>query len=178
MKEIIYNYDCLKEEEITKKIIRVKALIINSKKKVLLGYAHKTYQFPGGHLEENEELVKGLKREVQEETGLEIKENNLNYFLAIKHYVKNYNDTEVNCSIEIYYYIINTDEKYNLKNTNYDDWEKLGNYELKYVPLNNVEKLLEETKEDNRANRVITEEMIEAIKEYVKINNKEKQSII
>ena len=32
MKETIYNYDCLNEEDITEVIIRVKALLINSSK--------------------------------------------------------------------------------------------------------------------------------------------------
>lgn len=178
MKEIIYNYDFLTEEELTKKIIRVKALIINSKSEVLLGYAHKTYQFPGGHLEGSEDYLMGLKREVAEETGIEINTQDLRPFMSIKHYIKNYNDTEDNCSVEIYYYLINTDKKYNIENTHYDNWEILGGYELKYIPINNVEKLLYETIEDNRANRAITEEMVEVLREYSKITTKEKQSVI
>ncbi|MBO5138643.1 MAG: NUDIX hydrolase [Bacilli bacterium] len=178
MKEIIYNYDFLTKEELTKKIVRVKALIINSKKEVLLGYAHKTYQFPGGHLEDSEDYLVGLKREIKEETGININTENLKPFMSIKHYVKNYNDTEDNCSVEIYYYLINTDEKYHLDNTNYDDWELLGGYELKYIPIGNVEKLLHDTVEDNRANRAISEEMIEVLREYSKITTKEKQSVI
>lgn len=178
MKEIIYNYNLLEEQEITKRIIRLKALIINSNNEILLGYAHKTYQFPGGHLEDGEDYNVALKREVEEETGLVIDTSNLTPFLSIKHYIKNYNETETNCSVEIYYYIINTDKKYNLSNTNYDKWEQLGNFELKYIPISNLEKTLLESVEDNKVNVIITEEMLEALQEYKKITNNTKHSVI
>lgn len=178
MKEIIYNYNLLKTEEINQKITRVKALIINSKGEILLGYSYKTYQFPGGHIENGETLNEGLKRELQEETGMIINTDNLRPYMLIKHYIKNFNEIDINCSLEIYYYIINTDEKYNLNNTNYDNREKLGNYQLKYVPLSNLSKLLMESINDNEENVVITEEMLEALKEYQKITNKQKYIII
>ena len=53
MKETIYNYDYLKDEDITEVVIRTKALIINNKN-IILGNENNIYQFPGGHLEENE----------------------------------------------------------------------------------------------------------------------------
>ena len=57
----LFNKDKLSEDTIKDKIIRVKAVIVNSKNEVLLGEAFGTIQFPGGHLEENETLNDGLK---------------------------------------------------------------------------------------------------------------------
>ena len=74
MKEIIYNYDYLKDDDITEVVIRSKALIINGKN-IILGNEDNIYQFPGGHLEEKETFVECLKREVLEETGIEIDDN-------------------------------------------------------------------------------------------------------
>ena len=70
MKIKIVNYDHIKKKDINDRIIRVKALIINSKKEILLAKAYTTIQFPGGHLENGETLVEGLKRELKEEIGL------------------------------------------------------------------------------------------------------------
>ena len=71
MKETIYNYDYLKDEDITEVVIRTKVLIINNKN-IILGNENDIYQFPGGHLEKNETFEECLKREVLEETGIEI----------------------------------------------------------------------------------------------------------
>ena len=80
MKEIITNKDNLKENEITEVVKRVKVLLINSNNEILLGYSHHDYQFPGGHVEENEELIDTVKREVLEETGIKLKVNNIEPF--------------------------------------------------------------------------------------------------
>ena len=53
MKEIIYNYDNLTEQDITETVIRIKVLLINNNK-ILIENGNNVYQFPGGHLEENE----------------------------------------------------------------------------------------------------------------------------
>ncbi len=53
MEKIFFNDDNLTKEEIDETVIRLKALILNSNDELLLGYSYNTYQFPGGHLEEN-----------------------------------------------------------------------------------------------------------------------------
>ena len=68
MKTKIINYDHIKEGDINDRVIRVKALLMNSRKEILLATAYTTIQFPGGHLEAGENLSEGLKREVLEET--------------------------------------------------------------------------------------------------------------
>ena len=80
MKEILYNYDNLKLEDIDEVVTRTKGLIINSNNEITLGYSHKTYQFPGGHLEDGESLEECLLREIEEETGIEIKDAKLKPF--------------------------------------------------------------------------------------------------
>jgi len=63
VKEIIYNYDLLSDDDISKVVLRSKALIIN-KNNIFIGNADNTLQFSGGHLEENESFEECLKREV------------------------------------------------------------------------------------------------------------------
>ena len=76
MKETIYNHDYLKNEDITEVVIRTKALIINDKN-IILGNENNIYQFPGGHLEKNETFEECLKREILEETSIEIDKNKI-----------------------------------------------------------------------------------------------------
>ena len=169
MTEYINNKDKLKDNEIDEVVTRVKVLLINSKKELLLGLSHGTYQFPGGHLEEGEELSECVKRELLEETGINIDTDELVPFFLIKHYNKNYKDTSNNRLSLIYYYVINTDEMYHLENTHYTKEEQDGKFTLKYVNINDVEELLIKSIPNNRINEIIVREMLMAINEYNKL---------
>ena len=70
MEKIITNDYNLKDEEMTELVVRVKILLINSNNEILLGYSHNEYQCPGGHVEEGEDLIYALKREIHEEVGI------------------------------------------------------------------------------------------------------------
>lgn len=176
MKEKIYNYDNLKESTINDKVVRVKALIINSKNEILLGEAFGTIQFPGGHLEVNETLNNGLKREILEETGIILNEDYKPFF-AIKYFLKDYPVIGNNRSIEIYYFYIKTDEEYNLSNIYLDDQERTGEFKLKYVPLNSVKKVLKANINKNKINHVVTSEMLLALKMLKKQERKNRWKV-
>ena len=166
MKEVIYNTDNIKDEDMDELIIRTKGLIINSKNEISLGYSHGTYQFPGGHLEENETLEEGLVREIKEETGIELKDYSMKPFFKTVYYTKNYHNSGKNRKNEIYFYIIKTDEVVNMSNSNFTDSEKSGNYEVKVISLDDVENVLNSTINDNPINEVIYKEMLDALNEY------------
>ena len=166
MKEIIYNDDKIKDSEVDEVVIRNKGLIINDNNEILLGYCNKTYQFPGGHLEQNETLYEGLKREIKEETGITLK-NIYEPVLLIKYYTKNYRNTNKTRLNKIYYYYIKTNEHYHLDELDLDEYEKKGNYKLKYVNLENIEDLLLQTIKDKKINEVIVKEMLMVLKEVL-----------
>lgn len=166
MKTIIYNKENVLDEEVTRRVIRVKALLINSKNELLLGYSHDTYQFIGGHIEEGEDMIEGLKREVEEESGIVLKDEKINPFFLRKKYLRNYpNESDVSC-YEYYYYTINTDRLPNLGNVNYTEAEKVGKFELRYIPLDQLEEEFEENKKVSERTAIVQEENLEAIKIY------------
>ena len=173
MKEVIYNYDNLKENEIDEIVIRCKGLIINNKNEIMLGFCHNTYQFPGGHLEEKETLLDCLKREIKEETGIELEDDEINKNIIEKntHYTRNYRNTNKNRKNEIYYYIIKTNKLANINNSHLDKNEIEGNYIIKMININNVENILIDSISLNEINKIIVEEMLDVINEYKKIYN-------
>lgn len=165
MKVKIINYDHIKEEQINDRVVRVKALMVNSKREVLLAEAFSTIQFPGGHLEENESLSDGLKREVLEETGI-VLSGSYEPFFAIKYFLKDYPVIGNNRSIEIYYFYVFTDEKYNLENVYLDDQERRGDFKLNYVYLKDLKKYLRDNPGNLAINKVVTREMLQAVKMF------------
>ena len=65
MKKKIINEFNIKDEEIKEIETRVKAILVNDKDEVLMGYAKNVYQFIGGHVEEKETLLETAEREIR-----------------------------------------------------------------------------------------------------------------
>ena len=161
MKKIVTNKYNLSEEDMTEVVKRVKVLVVNSNNEVLLGYSHNDYQFPGGHVEDGETLVQTVNREVLEETGIKLELTDIEPFACALGYYKDWPAEGKNRKIEIYYYEVKTDKKPNLELTEYTESEKEGNFELKYIPLIEVEEILAKNAEIYGDKRGIAREMIE-----------------
>ena len=160
MKEIFYNDDNLLDNDIDESVVRVKAIIINRNNDILMGYCDGTYQFPGGHLEEEESLIEGLRREISEETGILLDEKEiLNPFMMIRYYTKNYRGKGINRENKIYYYLIRSEMEPVINNMSLDAYEKEHNYMLKRVNLNDIENELERTVNDNSINEILYKEI-------------------
>lgn len=167
MKETIYNYDYLKESDITETVIRMKALIIN-KDNIILGNENNIFQFPGGHLEENETFEECLKREVLEETGIEIIDDEIKRpFMKVTYLSKDWPEERKNRRAEIYYYLIKTDKDPDLSKVSYTEHEKQGNFKIERIPLNSAIEIIKNNIPNNEKNKVIAPDMIMAIEEYL-----------
>lgn len=167
MKEIIYNYDLLNESDVNNTIQRVKALIINSNDEILLGYADKTYQFVGGHVEEGEELMPALMREIKEESGIIMNDLDLMPFFRVKYYNRNYPKEGLNTLTINNYYVVRTNLKPNNEERKLTDYEKEWNYTTKYIPKDQILDILKNSlPEAKKKNPVL--DTIEAITEFLK----------
>ena len=175
MKEILYNPDNLNEKDITETVIRTKALIIN-KGYIYLANEGTVYHFPGGHLEQNETLQECLKREVLEETGIELEENDIKEpFLKVIYQNKDWPSKGKNRKCEIYYYEIETQKEFDITKTKYTEHEKEKCFTIEKVPLNKSIQILEENIPKNQKNNVIAPDMIMAIKELESIKLKQSE---
>ena len=166
MKQLITNNYNLTDSDMTEVVKRVEVLLVNSNNDVLLGYSHNNYQFPGGHVEENETLVQAVNREILEETGIKLNITNIEPFACAIGYYKDWPAEGKNRKIEIYYYEVKTDEKPNLENTDYTENEKNGNFELRYIPLSDVENVLKTNAEEYGDENGIAREMSDLFEVY------------
>ena len=168
MKKVIHNNDNLKDSEINKKIYRARGVIINSKNEILMGYMGGIYQFPGGHLEGSETLGECLVREIMEETGIDVAGKFSLPFYQSVYYNRDYGKKGINRYCEFNYYLIKTDEEYDLSKTKYDDYEIEYNYQLKYININDFEDILNKDIKSHPLNEIIYPEIIDVIKTYLK----------
>lgn len=172
--EKIYNYDNLFHEEIDEKTTRARAILINSNNEVLMCYSNglQHYEFPGGHLEENETLEEGLKREILEETGVTIDAKKINLFYAIKYYCKNYHNSGKNRLVEIYYYVVYCDYIYEDSKRQLDTNEIIQDYECQYINVDELKNILIENKKTTKENNSALDDMLLIWDEFLKIYTK------
>ena len=166
MEKIINNKYNLSDSDVTETVVRVKVLLKNSSNEVLLGYSHNDYQFPGGHVEDGESLIQAVYRELLEETGIELEPVDITPFACTIGYYKDWPEVGKNRKIEIYYYEIDTDVKPNLDKTCYTENEKDGNFELRYIPLNDIISVLQKNADTYGDKKGITKEMIKLFELY------------
>ena len=167
MKQTIYNDNNLSIMDIDEIETRCKALMINSNNQILMGYYKETYQFIGGHLREGEKLTDTLRREIKEETGIDYDTTKLKPFYSIKYFNKNNNNSGKNVLSQVFYYLINIDERYHMKDTNYDRAEINGDYSLKYVDLEEFNEVMINSRSNvDPLNGIILRDNIEVMDYY------------
>ena len=169
MKEIIYNNDNINLSDITSISVRIKVLLINNGK-LLIGNEDGCFMFIGGHNEDNEKLIDTLKREVKEETGIELDNDVINDpFLKIIYLNKDYPNMGENRESDIYYYAVETNKLPDLENVNYTESEINKHFELINIDLNNAIDIIKENIPNHKDNEIISKDMIIALEEYGRI---------
>lgn len=164
MKRILINDDNLKIDDLDFKVIRVKGLIINSDGDILIAHNNGTYQFPGGHKEDDETLDDSLEREIKEETGIDVQSQGP--FMSITTYDSNYFNQNKKVCNKIYYYVINTNETPNFEETHYDELECQTEFNLFYISLNELQEFLNKSIDDGSLDINIGREMLLVLEEY------------
>lgn len=170
MEIILKGYKGKKILDYQKMVKRVKALIVSSDNKILLVNNYQDYQFPGGHMENNETYSEALKRELLEETGIDFNiEKEIEPVLKLYRYYEEYHETKENTLLEINYFIIRSDKYIDIDNLNLTKEEENGDFSLTYISLFEFKRLLEENIMINNDKYGISEEMFEV---FDKLKNK------
>lgn len=169
MKTIIYNDDYLKKSDINKEVRRAKVILKNSNDELLLAFSRNNYYLVGGHVEDNESYVECLKREVREETGIELDIKEILPYFVVEYLCKDYPEVGDNTNYIANYYVIDCDEKPDLAKIELTEGEKDGGFELKYIHKDEVMIILEEAlKTCSKVN--VVRDTIDAVGEYLRQN--------
>jgi 8-oxo-dGTP pyrophosphatase MutT (NUDIX family) len=168
MKEIIYNENNLKEEEISEWVKRAKVLVVNSKDEILIAHTDDSYYFLGGHVDGNETDYECLVREIKEEAGIDYNPKIDEPYVSIKYLLKDYPEEGINKGYISNYYVIYDDMVPNPKNVNLTDGEKEGHLRLVYIHkdriLDEVRPYLDKCKRKN-----VVRDTIDVLEEFLEV---------
>ena len=170
MKNIVINDNQLNENDIEEKVIRVKALIINSSGKIILAHNNNTYQFPGGHKNDDETNEECIIREVKEETGINLTVEE-SPFLCITTYDDNYFNSGRKGLNSIYYYRFFTDQEPNVSETHYDELELSTDFNLFYINFKDLDSFLLKNINSGDIDAKIGREMLYVVDVYRQLFN-------
>lgn len=167
MKQVVFNKEGLTDDEIEMREQRVKVILRNSNDELLLCKVDGVYHFVGGH-PEKESIDDCAKREVKEETGIDMESESFTPFLELKEYKSDYFGTGKNGLATITYIDGRTDERFNYGKRDLDEKESEKEFILEYIKIGDVMRVLEANREVAKMQNkeFITTEMMYVLSEY------------
>ena len=167
MKQNIYKYNNLKEEDINKHVDRAKMIVENDKGELLFASSNNNYYLIGGHVDEGETFDECVVREIKEESGVDIPYEKREPYFATIYYCKDYPEKGVNTKYTTYFYSI----KYNLipktDNINLTKDEIDGGFKLEYIDKNKAVDVLTKAL-DTCSIKVVVQDTLDAVINYLK----------
>ncbi len=170
MKEIIYNYDNVNDNEINRIVRRAKVLIINDNNEIMFAHSNNNYFLIGGHVDTDESDYECLEREIKEEIGIDVKIDKINPFLKIKYLNRDYPSEGVNTLSIASYYVLKDNLIPNLDNVNLTKEEEKGKFHVVNIDLMEAINTLVSSMDNCSVNSAVLD-TIEAVKEYINISN-------
>lgn len=166
--EIIYNPYCLNDCDIDETKEKVRLLISNSNKEILIGNYNGTYLLPGGKIETGETSFEALKREIKEEVGIDLNEG-INSLVKIIYYQKNYpkmDNTMPNRKVTTHYFTTEMDIDLNNIITTLSEREKNGNFVLEWINQNKIRNLISNNNSSNPRKIYFDKELLQVLEIY------------
>ena len=162
---LILNDENLQLDEINEFNSKVRAILIDSENKVLVANYGGVFLFPGGSIDDGENIDESIIRELQEETGTDYETGDFTFLTQLDFFQKNYvkrDGMKVNRLIRTYYFIASY-KPVKLRLQKLTEKEKKDDFKLAVVPLCELKKLVLKNKNSNPRNFYFQREMIEVI---------------
>ncbi|MBO6145630.1 MAG: NUDIX hydrolase [Bacilli bacterium] len=172
MKEIVLNKARLKQDEITEVLDKARIILRNENGEFILSHFERVYFLPGGKIELGEDPVDTIKREMKEETNINILLDDTEPFALVKNYLRDYeakDGTIVNRLVNTYYFTGFT-SKDDIEYFNLTLPEKRDDLRAFYIDMEEARELLKEYNKDNPKATYLALETLKVLDEYEQMN--------
>jgi ADP-ribose pyrophosphatase YjhB (NUDIX family) len=172
MKEIVINKARLKEDEITEVLDKARIVLRNDEGEFILSHFERVYFLPGGKVELTETPVDAVKRELKEETNINILLDDIEPFVLVKNYLRDYESSDgtiVNRLVNTYYFTGFT-SKEDIEYFYLTMPEKRDDLRAFFIDMEEARELLKEYNKDNPKATYLALETIKVLDEYETLN--------
>ena len=172
MKEIVLNKAKLKPEEITEVLDKARIILRNDTGEFVLSHFERVYFLPGGKIEVDETPFETIKRELKEETNIDIFLDDTEPFAVVKNYLRDYQSidgTIVNRLVNTYYFTGFT-SKDDIQYFNLTIPEKRDDLRAFYIDMEEARELLKEYNKENPKATYLALETLKILDEYEQMN--------
>lgn len=178
MKKIQYG----KDEKViyNNEVNKVRAIILNQNGRALLVKYAGLYMLPGGKIDNEEQPLEALKREILEEAGIEIDVNEVKEFLQIDSYNEKYYSREykelVSRVTHTKIYFVETDQDINEQKKKLTPSEAEKDHRIGFENLSVIPYLVQTNQSENIKKNEFDREILTALKEFAIYRNIENKS--
>ena len=170
MKELfrIDLHDYEEEYNIYKRPSARAIIIKNCKIALVYSKKEKYYKFPGGGIEENEEMKTALIREVREEVGLIVIPDSISEFGSVMRRQKSNYSSDTIFEQENFYFFCHTENQ--LIKQELDDYEKEADFSLRFVDIDDAIKANRDYHSDDFFNEIMIKremKVLQLVKQYL-----------
>jgi len=172
MKEIILNKARLKDDELTDVIEKARIVLRNDNDEIVFARFGRVYMLPGGKIELGETPVDTVKRELMEETTINILLDDTEPFAVVYNYLRDYeleDGTLVNRLVKTYYFTGFTSDD-TIEYFNLTQNEKEDNLRGFFIELEDGIELLQDYNKENPKATYLALETLKVLEEYKNLN--------
>lgn len=168
MKKIQYGKD--EKTVYNNEVNKVRAIVLNQNGRALIVKYAGLYMLPGGRVDNGEQPLEALKREILEESGIEININEVKEFLQIdsyneKYYSRKYKEL-ISRVTHTKIYFAETDQDINEQKKKLTPSEIEKNHRISFENLSIIPYLVQTNQSDNIKKIEFDREILTALKEF------------
>lgn len=169
--ELVINHDNLQFDEVKELTSKARAILVDENNRILVANYGNVILLPGGKVDEGETLSEAITRELSEELGQDYSANELDFFLTLNYYQKNYpkrDGTFQNRLVQTHYFV-GSYKGIKKESQKLTEKEQKGNFRLELVLLEELENIILNNKNNNPRNIYFQQELLNILASYKKM---------